>query len=268
MTSSLFSPDQALIAAVGAVIATAAEREILPRFKTLGLEAVRHKSHPGDLVTDADLAAEALLTAELPPLLPGSLVVGEEATFKDNSVLDRLAGPDPVWVIDPVDGTSNFAHGRPTFGVIVALVQHGQTLAGWIYDPLKSTLYTALRGQGAWCNGHRLSVAGQGLPLADMTGSPGFRPNKALEGRFAHRLHHASAAHDYIALITGRMHFALFRRLMPWDHAAGVLLHQEAGGYCRLTEGPDYAPTLRSGSLLLTPDSATWNTLYSLLKTA
>lgn len=87
-------------------------------------------------MTTADTETEKRLTNELTALLPGSLVVGEEAAFKDPAVLDYLKEDKPVWVIDPIDGTMNFAYGRSEIGVVVALVYQGETIAGWLFNPV------------------------------------------------------------------------------------------------------------------------------------
>src|SRR5437868_34109 len=116
-----------------------AQAEILPRFGLLRREDIREK-RPGDFVTLADLEAERQLTQRLGGLLPGSVVLGEEAAAQDRSRFDLLAGDAPVWVIDPVDGTTNFARGKPGFAVIVALVQRAIVRAGWIYDPLADVM--------------------------------------------------------------------------------------------------------------------------------
>lgn len=252
---------------ISALIAAVAQQEILPRFRTLGEGQVRTKTHPGDLVTDADVEAEKALTRLLAAELPGSVVVGEESVHADKAVLDRLKGDAPVWVIDPVDGTHNFATGKPLFATLVALVIGGQTVQGWLHDPVRGLTITAEAGSGAWLNGRRLSVAGQGCRLADLTGSAGRRPNKALNGQARQFLHHASAGHDYMALAEGRMNFAVFRRLMPWDHAAGVLAHEEAGGTAALADGRPYSPLLREGSLILAPDAAVHAEIRALIGT-
>lgn len=258
-------PDPARIATL---IAAVAQEEILPRFRALGEGQVRTKSHPGDLVTDADVEAEKALTRLLPAELPGSVVVGEESVHADKRILDRLGGEAPVWVIDPVDGTHNFATGKPLFATLVALVAGGRTLQGWLHDPMRGLTIVAEAGGGAWLDGRRLHVAGQGARLADLTGSAGRRPNKALNGQARQFVHHASAGHDYMALAEGRMNFAVFRNLMPWDHAAGVLAHVEAGGTAALTTGQPYSPLLREGSLILAPDAAVHGEIRALLTAA
>lgn len=250
------------IDSVTRIIAEVAEAEIMPRFQSLGADAVRTKSHAQDLVTDADVEAEKALTARLRDLLPGSVVVGEEAVHLDRAVLDRIGGEAPVWIVDPVDGTSNFVHGRPRFATAVALVIGTRTVAGWIHDPVAGETAAVEQGGGAWLGrpreaARRLSVRGQGQPLGRLEASVTRKP-RSFHDVFARVRRQGSAAHDYKQLAEGRLHVATFSRLMPWDHAAGVLLHAEAGGHGALIDGRPYCPTLREGIILLAPDLDHW----------
>ncbi len=259
------SPD---VDQVSALIRAVAKTEILPWFRNLDASAIREKTGPLDLVTLADEAAERALTPALADLLPGSRVVGEEAASEDERVFDHLDGDAPVWIIDPVDGTMNFAQGRPLFAVIVALVHRGETVAGWIHDPMDGRMATAVKGQGAWLDGRRARVA-DSVPLSAMVGALSTRfcgeaMAAQLEERasgLGERANLSSAAQEYLRLLEGRAHYALYHRLMPWDHAAGVLMHAEAGGHAALSDGSPYRPTLRSGSLLAAPDAESWRAL-------
>lgn len=246
--------------AVTEIVRSVAEAEILPRFRALAAHQIREKG-PGNLVTEADIEAERRLAERLTALLPGSVVVGEEAAAEDARVLDALSGEHPVWVLDPVDGTGNFAHGRPLFAVIVALVQGGRTLQGWIHDPLSDVTFHAAEGKGAWLGDRRLTIGGP-LPLGHMVGSLGWRRHRRIQDSVRRVIRQGSVAHDYLCLAEGSLHFALYRRLNPWDHAAGVLLHQEAGGYSALLDGQPYRPLPQDGpALLLAPDRQSWLTL-------
>jgi fructose-1,6-bisphosphatase/inositol monophosphatase family enzyme len=245
------------------IIRETAQEVILPRFRHLAAGDIREKG-PGDLVTIADTEAEQILTRRLTELLPGSCVVGEEAAAADASVLDRLAGSAPVWIIDPVDGTSNFAHGRKHFAVIVALVVEGRTVQGWIHDPLNDSTAIAAIGEGVWIGERRLTVPAD-APVHSLIGTVGGRKVEALTKAVGKLIRHGSAAHDYLALIDGRLHFAYFRRLRPWDHAAGVLMHGEAGGYSAMMDGTPYRPFYTESSILLTPGRQTWCDLAGLL---
>ena len=110
---------------------------------------------PGSVVTAADVASEEL-ERELPALLSGSVVVGEEMIENNPAALDLLDGDAPVWVLDAVDGTSNFAKGSVDFAVMVALVRRRQTIAGWIFRPVDGDMYTCELGAGAFRNGEPL----------------------------------------------------------------------------------------------------------------
>lgn len=264
---------------VARIIARVAAEEIMPRYRNLSPGDVGHKRHPRDLVTTADTIAERRLTEALTALLPGSLVVGEEAADADPDVLRRLAGETPVWLIDPVDGTSNFVHGKDCFAVIVACCQGGETKAGWLHDPISGTTIWAAAGEGAW----RQTPAGpQRLRLASADGTAAMMGS--LGPRTAERLHRkrlgglaeapsrfvrlGSTGREYMELATGALDFAQYHGLKPWDHAAGVLVHREAGGVSLLRERrcPYRAePSIVAATLLLAPDEAAWYSLDAML---
>ena len=262
---------------VSDLIRAVAADEILSRFKNLSDSDVREKTRPGDLVTVADLAAEAALSEQLPALLTGSAVVGEEGAEADPDSLSVLATDRPVWVIDPVDGTRNFADGKPCFAVIVALCQGGETLAGWIYDPLGDQIHFAALGQGAFA-GTGAEEAWQPLRAAQadaieaMDGSLSRYAREKLAGRTPHPkrvARYGSVGREYMDLASGGLHFGLYGgRLKPWDHAAGVLIHAEAGGVSglfpdRVAYGP--AGVMDGHRLLLAPDPVSWKKIHKLI---
>lgn len=249
---------------VGEIIREAAAVEIMPRFRSLKAHQVREKK-PGDLVTEADVEAEHFLTRRLRQLLPEAAVVGEEAAARDPELVGALERPGPVWIVDPVDGTRNFAHERPVFGVIVALVVDGRTERGWIYDPIGDVMMTAGAGQGAWIGERRLRAAAA-VSISQLVGSLGYRRNKRVQASVARLTRHGSVAHDYMHLARGDLHFAYYKKLMPWDHAAGVLAFTEAGGHAALLDGTPYHPLPSPvGGLLLAPDRKSWETLRPLV---
>lgn len=247
---------------VSELIREAAQIEIVPRFRNLAAGDVREKS-PGEVVTAADEAMELRLTTGLSALLPGSVVVGEEGAATDSAVLDLLEGDAPAWVIDPLDGTANFAAGLPLFGTMVCLVHNGSTLAAWIQLPLEGTEIVAERGSGSWLNGQRLRIAAPARPLRVSLGTKFFpSPQKehieGVRGAFDLRPSSHCAADTYTRLATGSLDAALYFRLLPWDHAPGVLIHAEAGGYSALLDGRPYSPLIHSGGFLAAPDVETW----------
>lgn len=252
-------------------IATA---EILPRFRRLEAGEVREKG-PGDLVTVVDETVEARLAPRLQALVPGSVVVGEEATAADPAILARLSEQQRVWVVDPLDGTTNFAEGRPVFAVMVGYVQDGRVVAGWIHDPIRGVTATAAEQAGAWLDGRRLAVTAAPAAPEDMTGTllaGAFaahdlgRRVQARRDRVRAQRSLRCAGQEYLRLAEGTMDFCLFTRLMPWDHAAGVLIHAEAGGHAAYLDGSPYRPArFDAQGLLLAPDPESWRALHDLL---
>jgi len=268
---------EADVDAVIALLRAVAKTEIMPRFRKLAAGDVRTKSGPLDPVTVADEAAERAITAGLKTLFPGDDVLGEEMASADMSQLERLHAPGRVWVIDPIDGTANYAAELPLFGVMAALIEADEVLAGFIYDPLGDDCALALAGGGAWlvaADGarRRLHVAAA-VPVAEMTGSVSWRYLEApLRTRVLHRLdrlaavtEYRCAAHQYRMLASGHCHMQLFRKLLPWDHAAGYLLHREAGGVGKRFDGSAYRPSRTDGGLLLAPDAPSWEALATAL---
>jgi fructose-1,6-bisphosphatase/inositol monophosphatase family enzyme len=263
--------------ALAAVLREAARAEVMPRFRRLDARAVRAKSGPLDLVTDADEAAERFITAALHTRFPGCVVVGEEAAAADPSILGRLADATLAFAVDPVDGTANFAAGLPLFGTMAAAIVRGETVAAAIHDPVGDGTALALRGGGAWAerpDGTRTALrAAAPVPVSEMTGTavwrhlpPGPRETVARNlPRVAASFDLRCAAHQYWMLAAGHCHFLLFNRLMPWDHAPGVLLYTEAGGYAARFDGTFYAPTNTNGGLICAPDAASFAAIRTAL---
>ena len=254
--------------AVAGLLRTVARAEVMPRFRHLGADAVRAKTGPLDLVTVADEAAERAITAGLLRLFPGCVVVGEEATAADPSLPGRLAGAELAFVVDPIDGTANYAAGLPLFATMAAAILRGEIAAAVIYDPLGDDWALARRGAGAWTetpHGTRqaLQVAPP-VPVSQMTGNaswrylpPGLRATVAAHlPRLAATFDLRCAGHEYRMLAGGHCHFLLFPRLMPWDHAPGWLLHREAGGFAARFDGSPYRPTRSDGGLICAPNEA------------
>src|SRR5690606_4777755 len=138
------------VPALAAILREAAKREILPRFRHLDAGMVRQKSEAIDLVTEADEEAERFIRAEVAKLMPGALFVGEEAVAADPPLLDALDEAELAVVVDPVDGTANFAAGLPLFAVMASVVRKGETVAGIIYDPMGDDFVLAEKGSGAF----------------------------------------------------------------------------------------------------------------------
>jgi fructose-1,6-bisphosphatase/inositol monophosphatase family enzyme len=215
---------------------------ITPRYQRLAAHEITSKL-ADDVVTIADHEAEAMLAEGLAKIadIP---VVGEEAAFADDSVFDRLTGD--CWIVDPLDGTRNFAKGQPPFGILIAMASGGEAHSGWIYDCLSDRFCVAHRGQGAFVNGEKIVArpTGEDPPVAAISlifMDPAKR--EAVKDVIAdYRLADIPycAAEQYPRLALGVNDLAIFERTLPWDHAAGALWLNEAGGKCARLDGSPY----------------------------
>ncbi|GAA2259951.1 inositol monophosphatase family protein [Streptomyces indiaensis] len=216
----------------------AAATEILPRWRRLAAHEVDQKSGPHDLVTDADRKAELYLTEALVALLPGSVVVGEEAVHAQPATYEAIRGDAPVWIVDPVDGTRQFVRGEAGFCTLVALAHRGTLLASWTYAPARDRFATALRGRGAHLDGERLfaGVPEPGRDLRVATSHPDYTTAEQKDALLGLRADGVaprpcgSAGLEYLAIARGELDAVAFSWEAAWDHAAGLLLVEEAGG--------------------------------------
>jgi fructose-1,6-bisphosphatase/inositol monophosphatase family enzyme len=238
MTDHLTTKIEALLRSVAADI-------VMPRFRALAAAEISEKS-PGDLVTIADQESEVRLAEGLAAILPEARIVGEEATVADPTLLDRL-DDGLVWLIDPIDGTSNFVEGKSPFALMIALLDNGVREGGWIYDPVANRLCHALRRQGAFVDHQKVLARETGAvqPVAALA-TTFMAPEKRadVEARAAGKLIIAPiprcAGAQYPQIVLGEHDIALFERTLPWDHAAGALFLEEAGGIIRRNDGGVY----------------------------
>ncbi|MGW0734537.1 inositol monophosphatase family protein [Streptomyces sp. NPDC002851] len=261
-------------AAAEEAVRKAAAAEVMPRFRQLAAHEIDEKSGPHDLVTVADRRAEEHLTASLTALLPGSVVVGEEAVHADPTKYDALREEAPVWIVDPVDGTRQFVHGDPAFCTLVALACGGEVFASWTYAPALEEMATAVRGRGVFLNGEALHALppALGRPLEVATSHPDFTTpdqKRALLGLRADGVHArpcGSAGLEYLAIAKGELDAVAFSWENAWDHAAGLLLVTEIGGGHRTVAGEPFRIT--GGNALpfaAARDEATLDTVVGLL---
>ncbi len=232
---------------VAALMRETAAAELLPRFRKLAKEDVRHK-RPGDVVTVADVASEQRLAAGLARILPGVPVVGEEAVEKDAGLIELISRPgESCWIVDPLDGTSNFAAGRDTFAMIICLVHDREPIGGWILDVPRGHMAVAAKGQGATLDDQPIRF---GARSRRPNGYIGFKVRKEFDRQLApHQRARLGgltslncAGREYIDILSGERDFSLYRRTKPWDHAAGALMVSEAGGRAERFDGTPYGP--------------------------
>jgi fructose-1,6-bisphosphatase/inositol monophosphatase family enzyme len=224
-----------------------AAAELLPRFRSLAKEDIRMKG-PGDIVTVADEASEQRLASGLARILPGVPVVGEEAVEKDAGLLDLIQRPgEACWIVDPLDGTANFAAGKDTFAMIVCLVNDRVTVGGWILDVPRGHMAVALKGQGATLDGEPVR---RDKPERPPIGFVGYKVRKEFDRQLPPERRRSlgrvstlrCAGAEYLEILAGRADFNLYRMTKSWDHAAGALMMTEAGGVAQRFDREPYGP--------------------------
>ncbi len=250
--------------AVTMLVRRVAEAVHLPLF---GQDVRPEEKSPGELVSLVDQQAEQLLVDGLAELTPGVHVVGEEAAAGDPSLLAALRGERPVWLVDPLDGTSQFVNGSPDHAIMLALVRSGVPLAAVVHQPQHGRTYVAERGGGAWRDGVRLRTrpADPGdLPslrggiLRRFLDEPARRALADNEARFGDLTPATTCAGvEYPRILDGGSDFLLFWRTLAWDHAPGALLLEEAGGVALRPDGTPYRANDDRSGLLAATDRAT-----------
>lgn len=264
MTNLPFDPDR-----ISALIDSCAQAHVMPRFRALAAHEIKTKTGPDDLVTQADIDMERALEAALIREVPGTRLLGEEGVAEGRVTLDLLREPETgIWVVDPIDGTYNFSHGSEKFGTLLAFVQDGRTLAGWIYDAPRRAATVAVKGRGVRREGGGPFALSQTGRLAEAVGSVGLKyfPKETaarLESRLAaaclcDSIRANCAAHQYLGFVEGRIDFAIHNRGQPWDHLAGMLAVEELGGVARTWEGRPYNPAAPS-HILIANGQALWD---------
>lgn len=221
------------------VMAKAAEKAARGLLRDFG--EVEHlqvsQKGPGDFVSAADRRAEKVLHEELLKAYPNYSFLMEESGAIQGS------DPDHLWIIDPLDGTTNFLHGLPHWCISIALQQRGEVIAALVHDPVKDEFFTAEKGAGAFHRRHRLRVSDRrampacliitGEPQRALkgTGSKFLKEYKAVQDSGAAMRRYGAAALDLAYVAAGRCDGFWERNLKPWDMAAGLLLIKEAGGF-------------------------------------
>ncbi|WP_404335537.1 inositol monophosphatase family protein [Sphingomonas sp. MMS12-HWE2-04] len=259
--------------AIAAVLREAAAIAVMPRYRRLAEGEIEEKS-PGDLVTIADREAERIIAQGLTAIRPDARFIGEEACSRDPSLLDNLAHGS-AWIVDPIDGTGNYAAGRPPFALMAALVEDGEAVASCIFDPLSGRLAAAEHNCGAWLDGTRIVPTNESPGLAAMTGivSDFSRPLAMAPRVAALAVQVGEAAptrrcagDEYPLVATGARHFALYWRTLVWDHAPGVLFLREAGGVAARLDGRPYRAADPSEAILLAQTPAIWEEVAEALR--
>lgn len=259
------------------MMADVAAAEIMPRFRRLDSADIRAKTTAVDLVTEADVNAERAITAALGARFPSARVMGEEAVSDNPALLADWSGDGLAFTVDPVDGTFNFASGVACFGVMIAVVRDGETVAGIIHDPVGRDWIMAEKGAGAvlrLADGSEQKVAvAESVSVDQMIGSVSWQfmaePERSMLARNQAQclggVAYRCAAQEYRLVASGHIHFALYQKLNPWDHLPGALIVEEAGGQVRRFDGSAYRPEHGTGGILSATDSESWQALREAL---
>lgn len=208
----------------------------------------------GSIVTAADSAVQSSLTKQLAELHPDIALLGEEMSTEQQQQL--FDSGKPIWCLDPVDGTSNFASGLPFYSISLALIEHGEVTFAMVLDPSRNESFTAIRGQGAWLNDEPLRLTSPNLSLdntiafVDFKRLPPALASKIVADRpFASQRNLGSIALELCWLAAGRGHIYLHGSQQIWDYAAGDLILEEAGGFAATLYGaPSFRYTLQPRS--------------------
>ena len=269
-TKDVDVPRSIPVDAVAEILRELGERLVLPRFRSLQKDEICEKA-PGDLVTIVDREVEARLGRDLPLLMPGSRVVGEEGVAADPAVLDHI-GSGLVWLVDPLDGTSNFVDDCDAFASMIGLLRDGEAVGAWIFAPVSGRLAVAERGGGAEVNGERLAFVpwggdGSRADMASMRYLPPSLKQQWQEAGVHERADPGcgSAGIEYLELIAGSWRSLFYWRTLPWDHVPGCLLVREAGGHVARLDGSPYSPVDGRSGLLAAPDESEWNDMRTSL---
>lgn len=255
------------------IVRRTARAEIMPRFRNLTAGQISTKSNASDLVTEADTAAEEMIARAILRLFPNAVILGEESSLNDAKSREKAAAAELAFIIDPVDGTWNFAHGVPLFGVILAATRFGKPIFGLLYDPITDDWITASEDGPALQSeiaapSKRLATASGGafetlsgivhVSLMSADHQTAFAP---LIPDFARIETMRCSCHEYRLMAQGAVDFVLSGKLNPWDHAAGAFICTQAGGVARFLDGRDYGIAQSEGFLLCAPNETTWAAL-------
>jgi len=279
MRALVRAASSSLADAMADVLREAAEEAVMPRYRRLNTCDMEEKS-PGEIVTTADRDAERLIARGLARLCPEARFVGEEACARSPGLIANL-DHGTVWIVDPIDGTANYAAGKGPFAMMAALVWNGDLVAAAILDPVGGRIALAERGAGARIDGARLTPSRCPAQLQSAKGIiSDFQRPPAL-ARAVERLGASArevvatrrcAGAEYPLIASGACGFALYWRTLVWDHAPGVLILEEAGGKAARLDGQPFRVSDRArsgidqsgidqggGAILLAGSSGLWN---------
>lgn len=240
------------------IVRDVARATLLPLFNNVN----REYKKDGSVITLADKSMQDALTKRLAEICPDVALLGEEMSTEQQQAL--LDSGKPLWCLDPVDGTSNFAAGLPFFSVSLALIESGEVKAGVVLDPIRDETFAAVRGQGAWLNDSPLLCEDSGLQLKRTTAIIDFKrlpramsTQLVTERPYGSQRNLGSIALELCWLAAGRGHIYLHGEQNIWDYAAADLILAEAGGFAATLSGePTFSRSLAPRSTYAAVDQS------------
>lgn len=242
------------------------DESVLPRFERLAELDVREKA-PGDLVTVADIEAEGQITAVLSTWFPEATIIGEEAVVNNPALLGRIDTDPQVWLIDPIDGTSNFVAGNPDFGMMLCELRRGQPVRSWIWQPLHREMFYSEHNGGAWRNG--IPIVRRPPDADHLSGaSCAYYLSEGSALRSYARSMTGSCSLDYPQIATGQSDFLIHNGRHPWDHYPGLLMLQEVNGVVKFADGETFSSSPASPyRLVAAANEEVWMIVAETMKT-
>lgn len=250
------------------IIRTVSQEEILPRFNKVSYEV----KADGSLLTEADLSTDKRIRENLKQYWPDIAFLSEEMERSEQEKL--IKNSKQLWILDPLDGTSNFAAGIPLFATSLALINAGKVVMGMTYDPVRDEMFSAVKGQGAFLNGRKLQCSDSGFTLDKAIAIVDFKRLKRplaeqlmINPPYKSQRNIGACVLEWAWMAANRGHAYLHGGMKLWDLAAGTLILEEAGGYACTLEGETvFKPAMTPRSVILSPDKEifdNWKTYLS-----
>ncbi|MGD9639180.1 MAG: inositol monophosphatase [Alphaproteobacteria bacterium] len=248
------------------ILQEASQKIIMPLFGKLQNDDIKTKTNPNDFVTTADLLSEKFLSSELLKIIPNSLVFGEESAFQEQTSKEVFKSDNPIWIIDPVDGTRNFVNQNPNFGIILSLVIKQEAVLGYIFKPTTGEYIIAEKGSG--CIDEKQEAISLPTPKGatpTLNGIVGTITEK-IAATVPDVNWFGSAAGAYLDFLKQKTDFLIFKpqTLHSWDHIAGILACHTIGAEAKLANGNEYTVADSKGCLICATNKETWQDLQQL----
>ena len=245
---------------------------ILPKYNNLNQDEIKIKNE-NEIFTCVDVLVEEELCKILCKLLPGSLFVGEEKFSKFPKIINNYKENKYCWTVDPLDGTKNFVKGKEKFAVMIALTFGNKILQSWIYKPLSNEIYYAIKNQGTFFHGKKITTNRKNS-IKDSIGSISTKywdkknllKMQTIKLNFLEIKSYGCIGLEYVDIVNNKRDFAILSKLSPWDHISGIFLLREAGGFdCYFDKG-SYNYCFQKRNLIVANNTKLGEQILSIIK--